>query len=197
MNSPVTPNTSASRLFPRIPAVALPSGSLPVILIDQQEKTPLPISFPSEVISMITGDYSYRGGDFAVERKSLPDLVGCLGSDRKRFEGQLQRLRGYAFARLLIVGSEADLVAGNYRSNLKPLAAMNSLHAFEARFIPVVWAATPEDAARLVERWVFWHYRETIQRLTISRPKKPLASTFPSADLQSTTDQQHETIPHD
>ena len=39
------------------------------------------------------GDYSLCGLEdkVAVERKSLPDLVACLGRERQRFEKELQR----------------------------------------------------------------------------------------------------------
>lgn len=149
--------------YPTLPAINLPAGSLPVILIDSREQDPLPIQFPSRREGLTTGDYSYVGGNFAIERKSIADLIKCLTTDRNRFKAQLQRLRAHDFARLLIVGDEDDLIRGNYRSRLRPLAALHSLYAIEARYIPVVWASTPDKAARLVERWAFWNYRETVK----------------------------------
>jgi DNA excision repair protein ERCC-4 len=151
--------------YPTLPAVDLAAGSYPIIIIDTREQDRLPLSFQSVVDTLPTGDYSYRGGEhtFAIERKSLADLVGCLGVDRERFQRQLDRLRAYEFKRLLIVGDKADLEAGNYRSRLNPTAALNSLCAIEARYCPIVWASTPQDAATLVQEWAFWHYRELIK----------------------------------
>lgn len=153
--------------YPELPAVSMDAGSYPVVIIDTREQDRLPIAQPFSAVlgTLPTGDYSYLGGeqDFAIERKSIADLVGCLGVDRKRFKGQLDRLRAYNFRRLLVVGNKADLRAGHYRSRLEPLAAINSLDSIDSNFVPVVWADTPDEAARMVERWAFWHFREKIK----------------------------------
>lgn len=152
--------------YPDLPAISISPGSYPTIIIDTREQDILPIRYPfvAEIDGLPTGDYSYRGGEnsFAVERKSIADLTGCLGVDRDRFRRQLERMKAYDFRRLLIVGSKSDLETGNYRSRLSPKAAMHSLHAIEAKYLPVVWADTPEGGARLVEKWAFWHFREMI-----------------------------------
>jgi len=149
------------------------------MLIDTREQAPLPLSLPFLRQGLYSGDYSYLGGEpnFAIERKSLDDLAGCLGTDRGRFEQELHRLRGFQFARLLVIGTEDDLAAGRFRSRLNPKAAVNSLDAFEARYVPVVFAATPEEGANLVERWATWHARE-FQRVSEQlsgggRPRTP------------------------
>lgn len=153
--------------FTPLPQISIKAESLPTIIIDKAEQNPLPISirFPLVRRHLTTGDYSYIGGEhhFQVERKSLADLTGCLGVDRDRFERQLNRLRAFSFARLLIVGSITDFRAGNYRSRLDPKSGEQSLRAFEARYIPIQWESTPENAARRVELWAYWHYREMIK----------------------------------
>ena len=65
-------------------------------------------------------------------------------------------------SRLLIIGTEADLVAGKYRSNANPTAIINSLHAIESRGLPVVFAENPVQAAALVERWAWWRCRAVL-----------------------------------
>jgi ERCC4-type nuclease len=140
----------------------------PVLLIDSREKEPLPFSrLQTRPGTLATGDYSIAGlenrGLFAVERKSIEDLVGCVGANRERFETQLLRLRGYSFARLLVVGAEETILQHRYHSAINPRAVLASLYAFEARYIPVVWAPTPQTAARLVERYATWFARELRQ----------------------------------
>lgn len=155
--------------FPVLPAVTVPKDFLPTIIVDKQEKHPLPFTeLPVLVEKLDTGDYSYLGGqrDFCVERKSLEDLTSCVGSDRKRFEYQLQRLKAYDFARLLIVGTQEQLMGQDYYSMVKPDAVLASLHAFEVRYVTIVWCDTPEKAARQIEHWVKWHYREKVQSLS-------------------------------
>jgi DNA excision repair protein ERCC-4 len=88
----------------------------------------------------------------------------CVGQGRERFERELHRLRGFRFKRLLVVGTEADILAGRYHSDIKPLAVMGTIHAFEVRYdLPMVFESTPELAARRVERWAFWFAREMVE----------------------------------
>jgi DNA excision repair protein ERCC-4 len=112
-----------------------------------------------------SGDYSCFGCEdlFAVERKSIADLVSCcVGENRERFERELHRLRGFRFARLLIVGDRSEVELHQYRSRVAPKAVLSTLAAFEARYIPVVWASNAESAARLIESWAHWFAREVV-----------------------------------
>ncbi|MBX3743814.1 MAG: ERCC4 domain-containing protein [Verrucomicrobiae bacterium] len=161
--------------------IDLPSdGSCrPCIVVDSREQTPLAFRRLASVVGTLgTGDYSARGLEhhLVVERKSVADLIGSLGPERERFERELHRLRGFVFPRLLIVGTEAEVIAGRYRSNMKPRSVMASLHAFEARYgVPIVWVADPESAARLVERWAAWCAYD------VTRSARLLAKGMPEA----------------
>lgn len=140
----------------------------PVIIIDSREQTPLVFSrLPSVVDGLQTGDYSFQGGEtlFAVERKSIGDLVGCcVGNNRDRFERELHRLRGFRFKRLLIVGDRVEVESHQYHSNVSPKTVLHTLAAFEVRFdVPVVWCNTPEAAARQIESWAWWFARELVE----------------------------------
>lgn len=139
----------------------------PVVVIDTREQAPLPFrNLPTITDGLQTGDYSVVGLEhlIAVERKSVADLVGCVTRERERFERELHRLRGYRFRRLLVVGVEAEVSQHRYRSCASPKSVLNSLAAWECRFdIPVCWAAEPEQAALLVERWCWWFARETMK----------------------------------
>jgi DNA excision repair protein ERCC-4 len=146
------------------------ADSEPVIVVDTREQVPLPFSkLQTRSGTLITGYYSVAGLEclFAVERKSISDLVGCcMGQNRERFERELHRLRGFRFKRLLIVGSETQIQEGQYCSNVKPQAVMSTLGAFEARYdLPVVFKPTPELAAAQIERWAYWFARETVETI--------------------------------
>jgi single-strand DNA-binding protein len=137
----------------------------PVIVIDTREQEPLTFSrFRTVTAALQTGDYSILGLEsmFAVERKSLPDLVACCcAGNRERFERELHRLRGFRIKRQLVVGTEEALAAGCYRSAIALKAVMASLGAWEARFdLPVVFSPTPEAAAAQIEHWAHWVNRE-------------------------------------
>lgn len=134
----------------------------PVVVIDTREKKPL--EFPHlQAVSdtMQTGDYGLQGlPDFCVERKSIADMVNSLTGERERFWRELERLRAMqsrGFARLLIIGTARELAALLATRNVKISQVMGSLAAIDARFVPVVWASTPERAAAMVEGWA-WYY---------------------------------------
>jgi ERCC4-type nuclease len=140
----------------------------PIVITDTREQRPLAFThLKSEPGTLYSADYSIKGLEdlFGVERKSLNDCIGSLTSGRDRFERELHRLRGYQFARLLIIGARSDIEAGNYRSKMQPKAALNSLSAFEARYVPIIFSETPTEAALLVERWAYWFHREYSRRL--------------------------------
>jgi DNA excision repair protein ERCC-4 len=155
--------------LPALKSLAELADREPVIVVDTREQEPLSFTRLKSVRGTLqTGDYSIGGLEdlFSVERKTVADLVGCcMGDNRERFERELHRLRGYRFKRLLVVGGEAEILAGQYHSNIKPKAVMATLCAFEVRYdIPVVFVPSPEDGARLVERWSFYFAREVYGR---------------------------------
>ncbi len=98
------------------------------ILIDSREQSPFAFQHEkytgtvTEVGTLDTGDYSLAGltDRVAVERKSLPDLVACLGRERERFEREMQ---------------------------LNPHSACQSVLAFTARYrIPFLFAGSRAGA---------------------------------------------------
>jgi DNA excision repair protein ERCC-4 len=139
-----------------------------VLVVDRREQCPLVFTrFQSVPGTLTTGDYSIAGLEelFAVERKSIDDLVGCcMGENRIRFGRELHRLRGYRFKRLVIVGSHEVIKAGRYHSRISPKSVLATLGAFEVRYeTPLVFANTPQEAAAMIERWAFWFAREVAE----------------------------------
>ena len=111
------------------------------ILVDTREQRPF--NFEHDLYdvqiqpgTLSAGDYSLAGlqDKVAVERKSLPDLVGCLGRERERFERELQRGAALDAFAVVVEASWADLAGGNFRSQLNPHAACQSTLAFMARY---------------------------------------------------------------
>ena len=130
----------------------------PRLIVDQREKTPLVFKrLPSTVGLLVTGDYSIAGAEslFAVERKALRDLLACsTGRERERFERGLQRLRGYQFRRLLVIGADWQGLTKT---------AWHFVLGAEMRFdVPVVWTPNADQAATQVERWAMWFARENV-----------------------------------
>ena len=131
----------------------------PVVVIDSREQTPWQFeNLPSELATLDTGDYSIRGLTHlvSVERKSLDDLLGCVGRERDRFKRELQRLRAYRFRCLIIEASYADIERGEWRSKIQPSHVIGSLAAWTAQFsLPVMLAGDHESAARFVEKYLY------------------------------------------
>lgn len=156
--------------------------SAPVIITDTREQRPLLFQhLASESGTLQSGDYSLKGleADFAIERKSIADLCQSLTRGRERFERELHRLRGFDFARILIIGNPCEVQA----TAENPKAVFSSLTAMETRWrVPVVWEPSPELAARLVERWAWFFWRE---RAALGKSKEPCP--IPAAVCQGMT----------
>lgn len=153
----------------------------PLIIIDNREQTPLTFQhFPSRRGTLQSGDYSLSRFEnrFTVERKSIGDLIGSLTAGRDRFERECHRLRGYDFARLLIVGHPDQLPFHLSRRKTTSKAIMGSLGTFEVRYrLPIVWEPSEARAAALIEKWAWYFYREAW------RPFKILHAPFGAAEI--------------
>ena len=152
----------------------------PTILIDSREKKPLQFHrFPAERGTLSFGDYSVvtLEREFAIERKSIDDLVKSIVTDRDRFERQLQKLNSVSFRRLVVIGDMDAIHRHEYRSKVSPKAVLSSLACFEIRYnVPLVVFPDPESAAQAIEDWAFWIGREVLlsaKRLQCATSKAP------------------------
>lgn len=104
-----------------------------------------------------TGDYALADlpGVVAIERKSLEDLVGCCGSSRERFEIELERLRGFPVRAVIVEASWADLLAGNWRSQISPASVTGSVLAWMSDGIPFLFAGSREAAQQAAARLLY------------------------------------------
>ena len=136
----------------------------PTIIIDSREQNPLDFpTLPATVGTLDTGDYSIVGLTHlvAVERKSIDDLLACIGRERERFKRELQRLRAYRFRLLVVEADAADLDAGlsggaPWRSTLKAAHVVGSLAAWTAQYgLPIWLAGDHAGAGRFVERYLY------------------------------------------
>ena len=139
----------------------------PIILIDSREQRPLHFKlYQTETATLTTGDYSVLGlqSSFSIERKSISDLIGSLTYGRDRFTRELERLRGYEFRRLLIIGTRQQIQNHDYRSRATPAAILGSLNTFEVRYsIPVVFVESRSKAVEQVEIWARYYFAEQIK----------------------------------
>ena len=135
-----------------------------VAVIDSREQRPLKLAYnasgktlPSVIGTLYTGDYSLKGFEtyVAIERKSLDDLMGCIGKDRDRFEREIVRLKGYEVKCIVVESNWATIESGNYRSRVKSTAAIGSLMGWIAEGIPIVMTDTHARAGVFVARMLY------------------------------------------
>jgi len=146
------------------------------VIVDSREQTPFPFTgYDVEVVraGLPSGDYSLPGFEdrVAVERKSLADLVACLmGDNRERFERELVRLARYDLAAVVIEAGWCDLAAGNYRSDMKPHSACQSVLAFQVRYrVPFIWAGSRKAAEYVTHSILAKYLREIEIRVAVAR----------------------------
>ena len=109
------------------------------ILVDSREQHPFTFAgYDAAVVagSLPTGDYSilHLEHQIAIERKSLPALVGCLTSGRERFTHELERGRGMSVFCVVVEDDWRALVDGRYRSKMTPEAATASVLSMSMRY---------------------------------------------------------------
>jgi len=137
-----------------------PSESSIVALVDSREQCPLDLSpLQAEIATLTTGDYSLKGLEsiVAIERKSLPDLVGCVGRDRERFEREVQRLLAFPVRCLVIEADWTDVEERNWSpaSRIEPKHVKGSLLGWQAAGLPVLMSGNHRRAGEMVSRMLF------------------------------------------
>jgi DNA excision repair protein ERCC-4 len=146
----------------------------PTIVVDTREQ--LPWRFDTRLVrellgrpiatvrgTLAEGDYAVQGmeGVVAIERKSLPDFVMSVTTERPRFWAELERLQPYRVRAVVIEASVVDVEVQAYRSQARPQSIIASALAISADFgIPVVWSGCRESA----EYHAAWLLRRAWQR---------------------------------
>jgi len=123
----------------------------PAIIIDSREKTPWNFGdYPTVPGSLSTGDYSLEKFEdlICVERKSLVDIVGCIGKGRDRFKRELLRMRSFKCKAVIIEATLKQIHAGNWRGLVKPAHVLGSIASWRSKYsIEFIYAGNREQAA--------------------------------------------------
>lgn len=144
-------------------------------IVDSREQLPLDLDPLKSVVGTLdTGDYSIRGLEHVVriERKSLPDLVGCVGRDRDRFDREVQRLLAYP-VRVLVVESTWEAIEGHqaafpqWRGKITSSQVIGSLMGWQASGLSIHLVGDHDRAGRHVSRILYTvarrRHRELVQ----------------------------------
>jgi ERCC4-type nuclease len=107
--------------------------------------------------TLSTGDYSIRGLEHlvAVERKTLQDLIGCVGKDRERFDREIQRLRAYETRALFVDGHIHTIRTKGYRGLVNPNAAISSILGWIQTGLPIVFCGDTAGMNDMMRRFLY------------------------------------------
>jgi ERCC4-type nuclease len=149
------------------------------ILIDTREQSPWAFEpyIQTSTGTIRSGDYALAGDQhrFAIERKSLDDFLGTIGSGWPRFCRELQRMEAAGFpARVIIVEGDyatcafhqtpsGELIPPQHRHwLLSPQFVESRVAALTMRGVSVLFAGNSELAAALAVS-IFKHRQIQIQ----------------------------------
>lgn len=161
-----------TELATRLPRSLQPEAV--VAIVDSREQTPLDLS-PLRTVpgSLCTGDYSLLGLEHVVriERKSLQDLVACVGRNRDRFDREVQRLLGFP-VRLLVIETTWDQIEAHceafqqWRGAITSSQVIGSLLGWQAAGLSVHLVGDHARAGRHVARILHTVARRRWRELT-------------------------------
>jgi DNA excision repair protein ERCC-4 len=144
------------------------------IVVDTREQTPWEFApdVPVTRATLTAGDYAPQGSETrcAIERKTLGDFVACVTWQRERFVRELEKLRSYDFACIIVEAAVADVFAHRYESKAHPNSVIGSALAFAVDYrTAVYWAGERRHAAdmayRLLKRWWATHTAESAEKV--------------------------------
>jgi len=132
------------------------------VVIDTREQLEYAFSVPSVRRKLEAGDYSVEGFEdrVAVERKSMADFVSTVIRGRKRFHKELEKLRHYEAACVVVEGNFRDLLEGRYLSDVHPNALAGSIASIIIDFgVPVYFCSDRQAACLFTETYLSRFYR--------------------------------------
>lgn len=136
------------------------------IVIDSREQKPFRFK-NSSVKGLKTGDYSVSGYEdsVCVERKSHADLFSSLGTGRKRFERELQRMSELEYAAIVIEAGLPDLLRQPPFSQMNPKSVVNTLVSWSIKYgVHVFFAQDRRHARALTYRILEKFHRNVRER---------------------------------
>ena len=134
------------------------------VVIDTREQEGYSFSAPSVRRKLEAGDYSIEGfeGRVAVERKSMADFVSTAIRGRKRFHKELQKLRHYDAACVVVEGNFRDLLEGHYLSDVHPNALAGTIASIIIDFgVPVYFCSDRQAACLFTETYLSRFHRRS------------------------------------
>lgn len=127
-------------------------------IVDTREQTPSDLGeIPWESGSLCTGDYSIKGLEkyIRIERKSLQDLVMCVGRERDRFEREITRLKGFQHKSILVEADYSEIYAQKWRGKITSKQVLGSIARWQLDGIPVVVCGPRPQSCQMLQRMLY------------------------------------------
>ncbi len=160
------------------------AGSPPfTAIIDTREQLPLDLRYRdgqfllTKVGTLKTGDYSVDGlqDKIAIERKSLQDLVQCIGKHRERFEHCLDRMRVMDVRAVVVEASWTMIERKQYVGLVHPNAVIGSILGWVSSGVPFLLVDNRTRASEYVARLLVhgWKRYGSSDNVAVSRTVAP------------------------
>lgn len=155
-------------------------------LIDSREQRPLEFTYGpadalkevrTEICTLDTGDYSVKGLEkrfISIERKSLDDLVQCVGSERERFEREIYRLLAFPCRLIVVEASWDEIMIGQWRSKVSPRSVIGSVQGWIDIGVPFFFHHDRRVIADFVRNLMFIRARRCFNSLVEFMPNLKL-----------------------
>lgn len=137
--------------------------SLPfTVVIDSREQLPYDFGpgVPTVRKALKTGDYSIEGFEdvFAVERKSLNDLLKSITWDRRRFKQEIHRGNDLGRFTVVIEADKQTILNWDYERQVHPNAVMGTIDKWETwNNVEFRWCGNrdraKEETLKLLKDW--------------------------------------------
>lgn len=117
------------------------------------------------VKTLNVADYSFVGGEdyFRIERKSGPDYLGSIFTER--FDREMQLIKAFAFHALIVEGSWDWLESGDWRIKANAKAVTGKTLGFIESGVNVILADNRERAQLICERLIYMCARRRYREL--------------------------------
>ncbi len=146
------------------------------IVIDTREKEPYSFACPSARRKLHAGDYSVAGHEHVVtvERKSLTDFSHTVVHDGERFAAELEKLKRFAAACVVVEADLDRLLHGEYAGELRGIAPMAllgfALRIIHRQGIPIFWCGSRPASAIFTEQYLRMFVRAKIGEFECPKP---------------------------
>lgn len=132
-------------------------------VVDTREQRPADLGeLRFEKKTLDTGDYSVLGLEqfVRIERKSLPDLIGCIGKERDRFTREMVRLRGFQHKAVVVECYWSDIYQEKWQGCIRSSHVIGSLGRWQLDGIPFILAGPRPLSCQMIQKLLYLSARQ-------------------------------------